>query len=170
MKPAIFLALALPFSALSLSACAGKGSYPSLNPRPIEAQAANLLTEPEAKPPVLVPSDAAIAARIDAAVRTAQASEGEFASALAAARSAVAAAGPMGSESWIAGQMAVSALDKTRGPVKNALADLDAVLRQVLTGAPSEDQARVETAIRSVEEIDGRQASAHDALLAAISR
>jgi len=170
MKPAFFLMFALPFSALSLSACAGKGTYPSLNPRPIEANAAGLLTEPEAKPPVLAPSDAAIAARIDAAVQLAQSSEAGFASALATAKGAVAAAGPMGSESWIAGEMAVSALDKARGPVKNALADLDAVLRQVLSGPPSEDLARVQAAIRSVEEIDTRQASAHDALLAAISR
>jgi hypothetical protein len=170
MKFAFFLTLALPISALSLSACASKGSYPSLNPRPIEAQAAGLLTEPDAKSPVQAASDPAIVARIDAAVRSAQASEGDFSSALAAAKSAVATAGPMGSESWISGQMAVSALDKARGPVKTALAELDALLRQVLSGAPSEDQARVETAIRSVGEIDARQASAHDALRAAISR
>ena len=155
---------------LSLSACGKPGSYPSLNPRPIETKATGLLTEPEAQATPLAPATASIREKIDAALSAAQAGDAEFARAVGSARSAVGAAGTSGSESWIAAQMTISALERTRAPVKGALSDLDAALRSTLAGPPSEDLGAVQAAIRTVEAIDARQNEVMADLLRAVSR
>lgn len=155
---------------LSLTGCAEAGIYPSLNPRPIEAKAEGLLAEPAAPEVTLAPATAETRSKIDAALRLAQGGVAAFDAALPRARSAAQAAGASGSESWINAQMAVSALEQHRGPVKSALADLEEVLRTTLSGPPGEDLARVQEAIRTVEAIDARQGAAMDALLRSISR
>lgn len=155
---------------LLLPACGKVGGYPSLNPRPIETKAANLLAEPETAPLAPAPATPAMRSRIEAALGNARNGEAEFDRALGATRSAVGAAGASGSESWIMAQLAISALERARAPVKVALADLDAVLRAALAGPPGEDLALVEGAIRNVESIDVRQNATMAELLKAVSR
>ncbi len=155
---------------LSLSACGKAGNYPSLNPRPIEAKASGLLTEPVADSVPLAPASPGVRATVDSAVNAAQAGDVEFNRALSSARSTAQGAGASGSESWIAAQMAISALERSRRPVKAAMSDLDGALRAVLSGPPSEDLALVEGAMRKVETIDARQNEAMAALLRAVSR
>ena len=165
MPRLLFLALLLP-----VAACAKPGTYPSLNPRPIETKAAGLLSEPESQPAPLAPATAAVQSKVDAAVASAQQGARDFGAALPAARAAASAAGASGSESWIAAQMAISALERTRTPVKGALSDLDALLRGALAGPPSEDLARIQDAIRTVEALDAGQNEAMTSLLQAVSR
>lgn len=153
-----------------VSACAGSGSFPSLNPRPIEAKAADLLNEPTPLPVVPAPSDPVIAQQIDAASQLAQASAAPYETAVARAERAVAAAGRAESESWIAAQMAVSNAEQARAGVKTALADLDSLLRRLIAAGPSEDLAHVEQAIRDVEALDAQQTDRMAALLAGLNR
>ena len=146
------------------------GNYPSLNPRPIEAKAAGLLTEPAPQAANVQPATADVSAKINAAMSAAQRGDAAFNAALAGARSAVRGAGASGSESWIAAQMAVSQLETSRAPVKASLSDLDSLLRAALAGPPSEDLPNVEAAIRTMEGIDARHTEAMAELLKALSR
>lgn len=155
---------------LSLSGCAGAGNYPTLNPRPIETKAAGLLSEPSVPDAPLAPASPEAQSKIAAALRMAQDGAAAFDAALPAARAVADAAGASGSESWINAQMAVSALEQHRGPVKSALADLDDLLRKTLSGPPSEDLARVQAAIRTVAVIDTQQEQTMADLLQRISR
>lgn len=131
--------LILPAVLLTLSACGKPGNYPSLNPRPIEAKAAGLLTEPAPQSPAVQPATGAVIAKIDAALASAKRGDAAFRSSSANAQSAARIAGASGSESWITAQMAVSNLESARAPVKAALSDLDGLLRTTLAGPPSED-------------------------------
>lgn len=153
-----------------VSACAGSADFPSLNPRPIEAKAADLLNEPTPPPVVPAPSDPAMAQQINAARQLAQASAAPFEVAAARADQAVAGAGPAESESWIAAQMAVSAAEQARAGVKTALADLDSLLRRLIAAGPSEDLSQVEQAIRDVEALDAQQSERMVALLGGLNR
>jgi len=155
---------------LSLSGCAGAGNYPTLNPRPIETKAEGLLAEPSVPDAPLAPASPEARSKIAAALHMAQDGAAAFDAALPAARTSADAAGASGSESWINAQMAVSALEQHRGPVKSALADLDDVLRKTLPGPPSEDLARVQAAIRTISVIDTQQEQAMADLLQRISR
>jgi hypothetical protein len=153
-----------------LSACAGKGTYPSLNPRPIEAQADALLAEPSRTPPAPTLSDPAIAQQIAAAMRQAADSMAAFDVAIAKAQKLVDQAGISGSESWIAAQMEVSAAERARAPVKMALSDLDTLRRTLLATPAGEDLAATGAALSRVEAEDARQARAIAALQAALTR
>ena len=155
---------------LSLTGCAGAGKYPSLNPRPVEAKAEGLLAEPAATEVPLAPATAEARSKIDSALSLAQGGVSAFDAALPATRSAAKAAGASGSESWINAQMAVSALEQHRAPVKSALADLGELLRTTMTSPPGEDLARVQEAIRTVEALDAQQDEAMTALLRSLNR
>ncbi len=155
---------------LSLTGCAAAGKYPSLNPRPIEAKAAGLLAEPTVPEAPLAPATAEALSKIDAALSLAEGGVSAFDAALPATRSAAKAAGASGSESWINAQMAVSALEQHRSPVKSALADLGELLRTTLSGPPGEDLARVQDAIRAAEAMDAQQGEAITTLLRSLSR
>ena len=162
--------LIIPALLLTLSGCAKAGGYPSLNPRPIEAKAADLLEEPSLASAQLAPATAEAKGKIEAALASAQTGRAEFDRALPATRATVARAGASGSESWIEAQTAISALERSRAPVKTALSDLDGLLRAALAGPPGEDLGLIESAIRTVEQIDSRQEDAMTALLRAVSR
>jgi hypothetical protein len=156
----IFIALA-PFSALLLGACADPGSFPSLAPRPYEKGG----TAPVAPAEAIKASDPALLARLNASVARAEAGQGAFATALDAAHSAMAGAGPRGSEAWIEAQMAVSRLERTREAAQGALADLDQEKRVMLFGPPSPDLPALEAAMARVSAIDGEQLAAVTALV-----
>jgi hypothetical protein len=157
---------------LALGACADGGQYPSLAKRPVEAQAKDLTTQPVPQPAVIAPSDRQVAGRIAAALGRAEASQAGFEKALAEARPIVArgATSARESEPWIAAQLAVSALDKAREPVKSALSDLDNEWRQLLAAPPSEDRAALRSALARIEAIDRAQDAGYRTLLDAIGR
>lgn len=116
------------FLALPLAACAtaGGGDFPSLAKRPIETRFA--VTESVPLPPP-GPLPAALIDRVAAWRARAAESEAGFAAALPAAQAAVAAASraPVASEAWIVAQQALSRLAILRGPVADALGDVDAL-------------------------------------------
>jgi hypothetical protein len=155
---------------LSLSGCAGAGTYPTLNPRPIETKAEGLLAEPAAPDAPQAPASPESQSKIAAALRVAQDGATAFDAALPAARAAAGTAGTGGSEGWIKAQMAVSALEQQRGPVKSALADLDDLLRKTLSGPSGTDLDRVQEAIRTIAAIDTQQEQDMADLLQRISR
>ena len=149
-----------------VAGCSAKGDFPSLAPRAIELAGA---AQPVPAPP-LAPSDPARVARFNASVSKAQAGVTAFNAALAKARTAVSASdGARGSERWIAGQMAVSQLERTRAPVQSALAELDQDKRLLLSAPPSADREALETALSRVEAVNTAQQSATRALLDALN-
>ncbi|MEY3657988.1 MAG: hypothetical protein RL425_749 [Pseudomonadota bacterium] len=161
---------ALPLVALLVSACAGKGDFPSLNPRPIEAEAAGLLQEPDQQVALPRPSDPKIAARIEAIARPALDSDSAFDAAAADAERLMPKAGSSGSDSWVQAQMRVSALERSRYAVKSGLAELDNVRRELMAAPKSEDLNTLEDRIRQIEALDARQDAAMQRLQAALSR
>jgi hypothetical protein len=113
---------------IPLAACAasGNGDYPSLAQRPIETRFA--VTESVPLPlPGPLPAD--LAGRVQAWRDRVAAAEAGFAAALPTAQTAVAAAAraPVASEAWISAQQQLSRLAILRGPVADALADVDAL-------------------------------------------
>ena len=160
----------LPLASLCfLSACAGSGAYPSLNPRPIEAKTGALLAEPAPLAAGLAPSSPEMQRQIAAARDAARANGAVFDIAWAKAQPLVAKAGSAASESWIAAHMEVSAVERARGPVKAARADLDTLLRTLLSGPAGEDLAAARAAIQEVEAEDTREENAVRALQAALT-
>jgi|LauGreDrversion4_2_1035121.scaffolds.fasta_scaffold36635_1 hypothetical protein len=160
----------LPLIALLLSACAGKGAFPSLNPRPIEAQAAGFLQEPDQQVALPLPSDPKISARIESIARPALDSEAVFDAAAVEAERIVSRAGPSGSDSWVLAQMRVSALERSRYAVKSGLAELDSVRRELMAAPKSEDLNTLEDRIRQIEALDARQDATMQRLQATLSR
>lgn len=154
-----------------VSACAPKGEYPSLAHRPIEAKAADLLGAPQRPAEQAPPSDPARLTAIATARQAALDAQPRFEAALAQAQKLAATAGPAQSESWIAAEIELSAAERAREPVKTALADLDATLRQVMLESPtSPDLAAVQQAIRDVEALDARQEVAIQSVASRLTR
>jgi hypothetical protein len=148
-----------------LTACADAGTYPSLAKRPFEAG------QPAPLPPsmpALLP-DSALRKRVADQLRKAEAGVSDFKEALAPAQTAARAAGAENSESWIEAQMAVSRLERTLSPARDALAALDDERRLAISDNP-EDRAAIEAAIATVESIDARQSAEIEKLAEAINR
>ena len=148
-----------------LAACAGQGEFPSLAKRPVE-------TAPVDPPPPPAPpaADAALAKRLDDARATAGAGRAAHEAALAPARVAVQAAGPSGSESWIAAQLELSRLEATLEPARAALSALDAERHSIVSRGNPADLALLEAAIAEIEGIEARQSAAFTNLMEKVSR
>jgi hypothetical protein len=163
--------LPVVFVAALLSGCAAKGTFPSLAPRPFE------LGKTDSPPPSAAviptparPSDPALLGRVAALVRKAESGTEPFNIALSNARRAVGASGrSVGSEAWIAAQMAISRLERTQETAQSALADIDNEKRMVLMAGPSVDEADINTAASRIEAINSSQASSIKTLIQAIS-
>ena len=115
--------------ALLLSGCAGpQQSYPSLAKRPIESAP---VADPAA-PPAPVAADAALSAEITRYVGQANMGRDAFDAAYARADKAVksAAGASVSSDSWVAAQVAISALEAARNDSVSALASLDTLFVQ----------------------------------------
>lgn len=156
-------------SLLTIAGCAGpEGSPPSLAPRPIEA----IADEPaRAVPPRESRADPALAARIDALVAEAKRGEVEFRAALPETQQTVerAEGAPAESEAWIEAQLALTALDATRGTTTTALGELDAILAgQAQSGEPVEVE-RFEAARERVLALHAGQVQAYAGLSAMIT-
>lgn len=147
-----------------LAGCAAQGEYPSLAKRPIE-KGETTSTSP---PPPAIPSDPALLARIDTAVKQAKDGVPAFEAALPASREMVqrGAGAAEGSDAWISGQMGASRLERTVIPARDALSALDAERTPAIGRGNAEDIARLEAAIAEVEAIVDRQAGEVNRLLA----
>jgi hypothetical protein len=149
--------------------CAAKGDYPSLAPRPFEWATQT----PSVAPPTRLPAttDAALVQRVGNLVEKARAGVGAFNSALSLARPIVAASdGVRASERWIAAQMALSRVERTREPIESALAEIDDERRHVVVISNSADRDYLDAATREVEAINAAQRAAVQGLLAQINR
>lgn len=164
--PVRSLFLLVPTAALTACAVA-ESNPPSLAHREIEG----ILDEPiRAIAPVDSTSDATLAQRIDALVAQAQSGQRAFDSALPAARSRAQAArgAAIESESWIAAQLALSALDGTRVDTANALGELDSIFARQAASGDYVETAKLSSARERVLALYEAQTSAYEALLALV--
>jgi hypothetical protein len=152
------------FPALLLIGCASKVDSPSLAIRPVEAAAAIDAARPAAvatpiKIAEKIPLEAATVARLEASIRAAQASVAPFAKAAEPARAAVASAAgaAVSSEPWIAAQVAISRLERVREASANALAEVDAIRRELVASGKNFDRDAIEAMQNIVAEVDADQ-------------
>ena len=155
-----------------LAGCAGSLDTPSLAIRPAETAGAIEAARPPlagAPTPVATvqPLSKAIIGRIEASVAAARASQAPFAKALDPARATVASAtgAAAGSDAWVVAQVAISRLERTREPVTNALSDIDAVRRELVTSGIGFDRNAFAVLHSEADEIDLEQQSVVTALL-----
>lgn len=90
----------------------------------------------------------------------ARSGEAAFRAALGPAQRAAAAAGPARSESWIAAQQSLSALEAARAATPKALSDIDALAGvdiKARNGIGAEDLAAIEAAAAEAGSLDARQ-------------
>jgi hypothetical protein len=144
---------------LACSGCArDDGPYPSLAPRAIEKLG---FDEPDAPPPAPVAADPALDVEVAAADARLNKAARDFTDALvrveAAARAARGAA--VGSERWIAAQVALAELDASRAEMSEVLSNLDELaVKRAATLAP--DYPALEAARARVRTELDRQATA----------
>lgn len=117
------------------------------------------------------PADEALAARIRVLMAEARASANAFAAAEPGTRAAAAAAGAPQSESWIAAQLALSELERTRAGFTRALADLDALHANLARSdrASAADLAALESAANDLRGTGERQVETLDSIRAMIA-
>jgi hypothetical protein len=155
------------FVVIALAGCTqSPNGYPSLLPRPIEAQS---LAEPERPMPVATP-DAALDARIAGLTASLAAGNQRFATAAqeAEAKVAVARGVPEGSEAWLDAQAALSTLESLRAPTLIALADLEGlVIERGKAGQPP--YPALESAVAATDAMANAQADRISALEAALA-
>lgn len=152
---------------LLLTACSGTAVGPSLAKRPIESRS---MAEPvrEVVPPA--PADAALKSQIADLVHRARTGQSEFAALLPRVKTAAAAAGNQGSESWVAAQQLLSALEGSRAPSTIALSALDALIATRLSGGTEAGLTELQAADAEVAALVSTQQRELDALRAQIAR
>ena len=149
--------LALLAAVALLGGCAAHGTFPSLAPRPAELE--DMSVEPVRPDPVIA-DDPALTERVGALTREARAGWRDFEAEAGPAERAAAAAGPRGSDSWIAAQQALSRLEAARARTMAARAELEqfALEREDQPTSPADRQA-IEAAIAEADAIAARQQS-----------
>lgn len=156
-------ALPLLLGGLALAGCSqALPDVPSLGPRPIEHRP---ILPPDATSEPQTPATPALTAQVDKLVADAKAGHAAFekersgiAGALERAKGA-----PEGSEAWIAGQQALSALDAARAPVRDAANAIDA-LRVDPAYAGTGDRETIEAAAKMIAIFANQEAAAVDKL------
>jgi hypothetical protein len=119
--------------AIVLGGCAQTNAdIPSLSRRPIEGIDK---AEADAPPAPQAPASNAGAARLAAIDARIRAADSAFRMAAAAARTQIGAAGPAGSESWVAAQEALSTAAAAQADMTSAISDLDAFSRELVVSA-----------------------------------
>jgi hypothetical protein len=114
------------FAAVPVTGCATGGEFPSLAPRAVEQLS---FEEPvRVDPPVA--ADPALSGRANALLAEARTGERQFEEAYALALPAVRAAGPVGSDSWVQAQEAISRVEAARIGTSGALSDLDLLVAE----------------------------------------
>lgn len=144
------------FASLLLPACAGLGDVPSLAPRPIEKSAAAPLPVPA--PPTPVAADPALVQQIAGLMAEVRSGDALFQTEDRAGAAAIAAGrrASEGSDAWIAGETARSALEAARQRSSDALTALDQLLVE-RTGANGGGLAEIGAAKSEAETIVARQ-------------
>ena len=162
------LLIALPATALALAGCVASDGFPSLAPRPAERIVS--VQEP-VHPPVDVPSDPALRARIAELEREAAEGDRAFDAAFGSTEAAVSAAGAQASDSWVEAEQALSRLEGTRAPTTRALAELDRLaLERAEMSTNAQDFAAINAALASVDAVAARQQQRWDRLRARLER
>jgi hypothetical protein len=152
---------------LLLAGCSSAGVGPSLAKRPIEDRD---LSEPVRQVAPPAPADAALQTQIAALEQRAQAGQSAFAALLPRAESAASAAGLDGSESWIAAQELLSALESERAPSTAALAELDALVAERVRSGSDAGLAELQAAHAQVTALVDSQQHDLDRIRARIAR
>ena len=160
--------LLLPLLA-ACAACAARGPYPSLEPRPAEALYAS--GDPVAPAPVH-PDRPEVAQTVAGLLSEGRTGDGAFEEALAAARPLAQRAGGYGSESWVAAQQALSRVEAARAATIRALADLDSfAVREAAAGPLSAaDYERLTVATAELQRLANDQQMRLNALRTALTR
>ena len=155
-----------------IAGCASSVDSPSLAIRPSEAAAAIDAARPAAiATPIIVaervPLDAATIARLETSIGAARASVAPFTKAAEPARAAVANAvgATVNSEPWVAAQVAISRLERTREASANALAEVDGLRRLLVESGKNFDRDAFAAMQNVVAEIDADQRAQVSALL-----
>ncbi len=168
----MFSRFAAFFSITFIAGCASSVDSPSLAIRPSEAAAAIDAAQPAvvATPIIVaerVPLDAATIARLETSMSAARASVAPFTKAAEPARAAVASAvgATVSSEPWVAAQVAISRLERTREASANALAEVDGLRRELVEGGKNFDRDAFAAMQNVVAEIDSNQRAQVSALL-----
>jgi hypothetical protein len=152
---------------LLLAACAGNSTGPSLAKRPIESRS---LEEPVREAVAPAPADAALRALIDEQLDRARRSQSAFAALLPRVQSAAADAGSEGSESWIAAQQVLSALEGARAGTTGALGRLDALIAERVLAGEDAGLAELQAAQREVAALADQQRDIFESLRSRVSR
>lgn len=148
----------------AMTACASApDSYPSLALRENE-RVTGTMEPPAPSPFVPAPAEPATIASVADLAETAAAAHRAFLAEADSAAPVVARASgaPTGSDSWAQAQVAVAGLESRRGVTMVALADLDRLYVDAVTGG--RETTQIETVLRSVEQ----QAAAEDARIGAM--
>lgn len=111
------------------AAGAAEAAPPSLAKRPVEDRS---MAEPQRTVTPPAPADAALQTRIADLVSRARSAEQAFATLLPQAKKAASSAGSEGSETWVAAQLLLSALEDARAPATQALSELDSTIAERL--------------------------------------
>lgn len=161
-----------PFNlAVLAAACATpQGSEPSLAPRAAEAVDPRLPVAEAIDP---APADPALAGRLAALLAEARTAAAVFDSAAPGARALAQSAGPAQSESWVAAQAALSQLERARGPLARAAAEVDALAAERLRVGRSytaADLAALEQAAAELRAINERQIETLDSIAQLLAR
>lgn len=153
-----------------LAACATSGTVPSLAARPAEAVDPRV---PVNRPIEAGAVDPQLASLLATAVARALGSQTEFDRRAAEAQGLAPQAGPVGSESWIAAQAALSRLIEQQGVAVNAAADVDGYAGERLNSqrwlSPTNQQAIADTAAQ-IATITAAQAAVIDGLTTQLAR
>lgn len=148
-------------------AAASAAAPPSLAKRPVEDRS---MAEPVRQVTPPAPADAALQAQIAGLVEKAQGGQTAFADLLPQASRAVSAAGAQDSESWIAAQQLLSALEEARAPSTQALSELDSTIAMRLNGGTEAGLAELQAADTQVAALTERQQRELDSLRSRLSR
>lgn len=149
-----------------LPACAGEAVGPSLAKRPVEN---GTMADPVREVAAPAPAGANLRNQIAGLVTRAKAGDSAFAALLPKARSAAAGAGAEGSESWIAAQQLLSALEEARAPTTQSLSELDALVTARLNNG-EEGLVELQAADAEVAGLVESQQRTFDSLRGQISR
>jgi hypothetical protein len=157
----------LPLALMLAAACADTGSAPSLARRPIESRDLNAPV-PEAAPPAA--ADAALQQEVATVIERAEAGQRAFAAILPRAQAAAAAAGAEASESWIAAQQLLTALESARTDTTAALARVDALLGERVLAKSDAGLTELQAAAARIGALAEAQQASINAVKARISR
>lgn len=157
---------------IAVTGCSSLLDSPSLAIRPSETAAAVDAARPAvAATPITiaerVPLEPAMIARLEKSISAARASVAPFVKAAEPARSAVAGAAgaAVSSEPWVAAQVAISRLERTREASANALAEVDALGRELVASGKNYDRDAFAAMQTVVAQIDADQRAQVSALL-----